>query len=95
MTIAGDVDLADERPIVDAVEAILAADPRAIMVDLTGVEFLDSSGVRALLRLRLDHGDRFCIGDMSAAAHRVLSVAGLLGHLGCDEGSPIVDEERG
>lgn len=85
MTITGDVDLADERPLVDAVEAILATSGSGVTADLTGVEFLDSSGVRALLRLRLDHADRFCIDGMSSAVHRVLSVAGLLAHLGCDD----------
>ena len=85
LAIAGDVDLADERPLVDAVEAILAANVEPVVLDLSDVDFLDSSGVRALVRLRLDHGDRVRLGAVSPSANRVLQVAGLLERLGGQE----------
>ncbi|GAA4723793.1 STAS domain-containing protein [Phytohabitans rumicis] len=48
----GDVDIQNERSVVAAVAAALDGPVREVVVDLTNVPFLDSSGVRALLRGR-------------------------------------------
>jgi anti-anti-sigma factor len=55
VVLSGDLDLADA----DAVHGLLArlareAAPRAILVDMRGLEFIDSHGVRALFRARDD-----------------------------------------
>jgi anti-sigma B factor antagonist len=81
----GDVDfdshLDAERTIVDALET--GADP--VVVDLSQVPFLDSSGVRALLQARnvaLDRRARLTVRDpqpIVAQVLRLTNVAPLLG----------------
>ncbi|BCB91538.1 STAS domain-containing protein [Phytohabitans suffuscus] len=48
----GDLDMGAEERVVAEIEAALAGPRRDIVVDLSAVPFLDSSGVRALLRGR-------------------------------------------
>lgn len=53
IAVRGDVDLETSDALVAAVQRVLSDDPAAkVVVDLTTVAFLDSSGVRALLRSR-------------------------------------------
>ena len=47
----GELDLADAAPVTAALTAVAAQDP-VIIVDLAGLEFIDSSGVAALARGR-------------------------------------------
>lgn len=78
MLVAGEIDLADERPLVDEVDAVIGASADVVVeLDLAGVDFIDSSGVRALLLLRRAHGDRVRLGARSAPVQRVLDIAGL------------------
>ena len=49
--IAGEVDMSHEEELRGELRAAVAADPKGIVVDLTECEFIDSSGVRALLPL--------------------------------------------
>jgi anti-anti-sigma factor len=55
-----------------------------VVLDLGGVTFLDSSGVRALIRLRQRHGERLRLGELSAPVRRVLEIAGLLRPFGAE-----------
>ena len=75
--VTSEYDLALEEPFVALVAEQLAADQRRLLVDLGGVEFIDSSGVRALMRVRLDHPDRIELVDVPESVKRVLTVAGL------------------
>jgi anti-anti-sigma factor len=78
MLVQGEIDLADERPLVDEVDAVIGASGDVVVeLDLGGVDFIDSSGVRALLLLRRAHGDRVRLGARSAPVQRVLDIAGL------------------
>jgi anti-anti-sigma factor len=78
MLVQGEIDLADERPLVDEVDAVIGASADVVVeLDLGGVDFIDSSGVRALLLLRRAHGDRVRLGARSAPVQRVLDIAGL------------------
>lgn len=53
ITVRGDVDLETSDGLLAAVQHVLSDHPAAeVIVDLTAVGFLDSSGVRALLRAR-------------------------------------------
>lgn len=47
--VQGELDLATEDRLRDALTVVLLQEPRAIVVDLAGVSFLDCAGVRALL----------------------------------------------
>ena len=48
-----------------------------MLIDLHGVEFIDSSGVRALLRLRVHHPGRVTVSRASDPVRRVLDIAGV------------------
>ena len=48
---SGELDYADCEPFRRNVERILSERPRACIVDLSGIEYLDSSGLGLLLRL--------------------------------------------
>ena len=57
---------------------------RLITVEMSGVSFLDSSGIRSLVRAanRLDELDgRLTVAGLSGAAQRVLEVSGLIDRL--------------
>jgi len=78
MLVRGEIDLADERPLIDEVDAVVGASADVVVeLDLAEVEFIDSSGLRALLLLRRAHGDRVLLGARSAPVQRVLEIAGL------------------
>jgi anti-anti-sigma factor len=74
----GEIDIADERPLLDEVDAVMGGSEGVVVeLDLAQVEFIDSSGIRALLLLRRAHGDRVVLGARSAPVQRVLEIAGL------------------
>ena len=81
MVVAGELDLADEESFVAAVDA-LTGDDGDILLDFDAVEFIDSSGVRAILRLHLEHADRVRLVAASDAVNKVLRIAGLTDVLG-------------
>jgi anti-sigma B factor antagonist len=57
----GELDLAGAEPLETELKRVEATDAAAIVVDLTGVEFMDCSGVRVLLdahRRSREDGDR-------------------------------------
>ena len=79
--VVGELDLSDEESFVAAVDA-LAGEDGDILLDLDAVEFIDSSGVRAILRLHLEHTDRVRLVAASDAVNKVLRIAGLTDVLG-------------
>jgi anti-sigma B factor antagonist len=77
IVVASDFDLAVEEPFVALVAEQLAAGHRRVLVDLGAVEFIDSSGVRALLRVHIDHPHQIELVDVPEVVTWVLRVAGL------------------
>ena len=73
VVLRGELDVADAASVTDALTEV-AARERQIIVDLAGLEFIDSSGVAALVRVR-KHA-RHAGGDLLLAAprHQVLRV---------------------
>jgi anti-anti-sigma factor len=72
----GEIDMATSDEIV---ETLRACEPGTILVDLSGVTFLDSSGIRAFLRVADWLGDRGCLvlhGEPQAV-RRVLDLVGI------------------
>src|ERR1700733_1029599 len=61
----GELDLVDARAVADPLEAVAAPGPR-IIVDLSGLEFIDASGIAALSRGRRRARDAG--GDLLLAA---------------------------
>lgn len=62
----------------------LAGDPPVEVLDLAGVTFIDSSGLRVIVEAhqsRLAAGARLVLRSPSAAVQRLLEISGLAGHL--------------
>jgi anti-anti-sigma factor len=86
MTVTGEVDSANCTQVQDELER-LAADGRetSCAVDLAGVSFMDSSGLRALLlgqRAMTDAGKTMMIVGVSDNVHRLFEITGLLERFG-------------
>ena len=76
VTLSGELDVADAASVVAALAATVAHQ-REIIIDLAGLEFIDSSGLAALARVRKQA--RRAGGDVLLAApqHQVLRVLAL------------------
>jgi anti-sigma B factor antagonist len=75
----GDVDLR-ARDCVASTAIDLLADEKVVIADLSGVTFLDSSGLSALIKARkaaIRLGRQFSVRSASPPAARVLAVSGL------------------
>jgi len=85
----GDVDLATAPPIDTAIEAAVhAADVEAVVVDISGVTFLDSSGISVLLRGRRladEHHLDYRVTGAQGLVLTVLELTGVWPHL-CGQG---------
>jgi anti-anti-sigma factor len=77
----GDMDLAHADPLWDEVSPLVTPGSDVVF-DCSGVTFLDSAGLRTLLKLA-DHagevGARFQLGTVSAVVRRVLELAKVQG----------------
>lgn len=75
----GDLDIAGAPELKEALRLALASDAASIVVDLRGVELLDSTGLRALLEGRAEEGgDRISFVPGNDQVQGVLRVSGLL-----------------
>jgi anti-anti-sigma factor len=72
LVVSGDMDLAS-APVLH--KAVAKLGRNAIALDLTGVAFIDSTGLHLLLDLRRAHGRLHLVGS-SAAVDRLLAVTG-------------------
>jgi anti-anti-sigma factor len=82
LVVRGDLDVAVGVDFVNAVDKVLGGDdsPAEVVIELGDVGFIDSSGLRALLQLRHNYGDRVQVGAISAAVERLLELTGTLEH---------------
>jgi anti-anti-sigma factor len=85
VTVRGDVDLCNQEQLRSA-GADAARQAECVVVDLTDVTFLDSSGIGALLMIRGvvgDNGTRMVVvAPARGPADRVIELCGLEQHLG-------------
>lgn len=81
----GDLDVATAGRLVDEVERLnWNGDRGPVVLDLAGVGFMDSSGLRALLdseRAVTDAGRTFALACLSSGVRRVLELVDLIGQL--------------
>ena len=76
VALRGELDLMDAADVADALEAFAAREPR-IIVDLSGLEFIDASGVAALSRGRRharDAGGDVLLAAPQRMVRRVLTI---------------------
>jgi anti-sigma B factor antagonist len=79
--VAGEVDMSHEEELRGELRTAVAAEPKGIVVDLTECEFIDSSGVRALLLSReaQDSGDGAEHLAVAAASEQILRILSVMG----------------
>jgi anti-anti-sigma factor len=87
--ITGEIDMSNADELRTALAAAMHADARAMVLDLTGVEYLDSAGIRLLYLFGEDVQARrqklqVVIPSASMVAD-VLRLAGVTGHVGAVE----------
>jgi anti-anti-sigma factor len=81
ISVSGELDLATAGSLQRELERVEASDARSIILDLSGLTFMDSTGVRLLLnahaRSRAD-ADRLTMPRGSPAVQRVLQLTGVI-----------------
>ncbi len=85
--VSGEVDAATSPRLQQTLEAC-AAKSTDLELDLTGVTFIDSLGIRVLVRaheLTAGAGGSLRIPNVSTVVRRALTYAGLVDHLGISE----------
>ncbi len=78
LNVGGELDAWTCGALMDVVERATALNGRRITIDLGGLTFLDSVGVRTFMMLRDELGDRFALGRLSTQAHRILELTDVL-----------------
>ena len=82
VALRGELDIVAEGELAAGLALVLATEPSVLTVDLRELEFLDSTGLRALLRLRTDTeaiGCRLLLVPGPAAVQRAFEVSGVSG----------------
>jgi len=86
LIVAGELDALGATELHNSVVDVLGRQPPGRMeINLRGVPFLDSAGIKALLSCHRDAqrlGCRLTVADPRPFAYRVLQITGLLDHLG-------------
>lgn len=80
VTVSGRVDSATAPDLDKALQTLIQANRNQIVVDLKGVEYMSSAGIRALvsaLKAAKSGGGGLCIAQPSTRARDVLELAGL------------------
>jgi anti-sigma B factor antagonist len=96
VAVSGDVDMAVEHDLHAAVSDCAEAASRTgrrVRIDLAGVEFMDSAGLRSLMRLHMDHGDVVTIGSVSGQVARLFEIAGVADWLMSSDAGPVPPDE--
>jgi len=87
----GELDLASVDELEQELAALANDGATVTAIDLTGLEFMDSTGLRLLARmqkLHMESGSRFLLGRPGPAVLRVLHVSGLVDFFEYVEGGP-------
>ncbi len=89
VSLAGEIDIAARDEVVAALASAVAGTAGTVVVDLSAVTFMDSTGIGCLARAGRDlqaGGRRLLLARPTAVVRRVLEIAGVA-HL-CDEATP-------
>ena len=88
IVVRGDIDMAG-GPVLEAT-ILQREDDRPVVIDLGGVQFMDSSGLRSLLdaaRRAQSRGTTVVLRSVTAEVERLLEITGTAGQFGQDEPS--------
>ena len=78
ITATGEIDASTQPLLAGALREALHDAPTAdVVLDLSDVAFIDSSGLHALLHARTRHGERFRLGGVSTVVARLLELTGM------------------
>jgi anti-anti-sigma factor len=80
LRLSGEVDLAVEEQMRDALDTLLESDAPTLLIDLSGLVYMDSTGVQRLLAAQVgaeDAGRRLEV-RLGDAARRILLLCGVL-----------------
>ena len=78
----GDLDIAGAPELEETLSLALASDARAIVIDLRGLEFVDSTGLRTLVHApQSEGGERVSFVEGNDHVQSVFRIAGLLDEL--------------
>ena len=78
VAVAGQFDMASEEAFVSSVDQLFNGGPQTIVrLDFAAVDFIDSSGVRAILRISEGRSDAVSVVNPSEPVTRVLRIAGI------------------
>jgi anti-anti-sigma factor len=84
ITLRGDADLTGIGDFEETVASHLGTGVDTIEIDLTGVAFIDSAGINALLKGRRaaeENGQTFVVTDASGLVREMLDMTGVWAHL--------------
>jgi anti-sigma B factor antagonist len=95
VVLRGELDLSSAPALREAIERVMAEDARAVVLDISALTFIDSTGLRAVLTSRADcerAGASFSIApaaeQVPPQVRRLLQVTGLLERLPFDAADP-------
>src|SRR5690625_1446853 len=97
VVVHGELDLSSSPQLHEAIAEALESSPHELVVDITGVQFLDCTAVGTLLQLRGDASSRGCRLRLTGAAGvvlEILEIAGAAKRLGVYAGSEADAGER-
>ena len=76
--LTGEIDISNAERLGDALESIVGPDARELVVDLDGLEFMDSAGIAMLLRTA-SRMDAVELRNPSDVMRRIIECTGLTG----------------
>jgi anti-sigma B factor antagonist len=80
VALGGEFDLSSKARVDEEIARVVAADPPALVIDLSGLTFIDSSGIHSLvvtLRRCREEGRALYVVPGSPGVQRVLALCGL------------------
>lgn len=76
LRVSGQLDISNASILERALNAAVADDPRAIVFDLAGLEFMDSAGISVLVRARSEVGE-VSLRNPTPVVRRLIEITGL------------------
>jgi anti-sigma B factor antagonist len=91
--LVGEIDMSNADELRIALASAMPTDARAMVLDLSGVDYLDSAGIRLIYLVSEDFGARrqrtHVVAPPDSVVADVLRIAGVIDHIGA---APTLDE---